>query len=87
MVARRYAHDWALFVDWCDACEHCALPAHPSVLAEFLADHPAADGTQRRRITAINAVHTDAQFPAPGRAEMVRQLSLWGRISQSRCST
>ncbi|MBC2644522.1 hypothetical protein H5400_37845 [Rhodococcus wratislaviensis] len=74
VVPRRYRHDWALFVDWCAACEHRVLPAYPSVLAEFLADHPAADGTQRRRITAINAVHTGAGLPAPGRAEAIRQL-------------
>ncbi|MFV9454457.1 hypothetical protein ACNJ7E_13495 [Rhodococcus sp. NM-2] len=72
-VPRRYRHDWALFADWCQACDHRALPAHPSVLAEFLADHPAADGTQRRRITAINTVHTQAGLSAPGRAETIRQ--------------
>ena len=74
VVPFRYRHDWALFADWCAACEHRALPAQPSVLAEFLADHPAAEGTQRRRITAINAVHARAGLPAPGRAEAIRQL-------------
>ena len=74
VVPRGYRHDWALFVDWCEACDHRVLPAHPSVLAEFLDDHPAADGTQRRRVTAINAVHTRAGVPAPGRAETIRQL-------------
>ncbi|MFD7010640.1 hypothetical protein [Rhodococcus jostii] len=44
------------------------------MLAEFLADHPAADGTQRRRITAINTVHTQAGLSAPGRAETIRQV-------------
>jgi hypothetical protein len=74
VVPRRYIHDWALFTDWCAACDHRALPAHPTVLAEFLADHPAAAGTQRRRVTAINAVHTEGGVPAPGLAETVRQL-------------
>ena len=73
-VPHRYVHDWALFTDWCDVCEHRALPAHPTVVAEFLADHPAAAGTQRRRVTAINAVHTTNSLPAPGRAETIRQL-------------
>ncbi|MFC9362716.1 hypothetical protein ACFTZB_39840 [Rhodococcus sp. NPDC057014] len=73
-MPRRYRYDWALFVDWCTACEHRALPAHPSVVAEFLADHPAADGTQRRRVAAINTVHTGAGLPAPGRTETIRQL-------------
>jgi hypothetical protein len=74
VVSCRYRHDWALFVDWCEACDYRVLPAIPSVLAEFLADHPAADGTQRRRVTAINAVHTSAGFAAPGRTETIRQL-------------
>ncbi|MDH6291997.1 hypothetical protein [Rhodococcus opacus] len=74
VVPRRYRHDWALFADWCAACDHRPLPAHPSAQAEFLADHPAADGTQRRRVTAINTVHTRAGLPAPGRTETIRQL-------------
>ncbi|KAF0957176.1 hypothetical protein MLGJGCBP_07891 [Rhodococcus sp. T7] len=71
---RRYRHDWTLFADCCEACDHRALPTHPSVLVEFLADHPTAEGTQRRRVTAINAVHTGAGLPEPGRAETIRQL-------------
>ncbi|MGW4336419.1 hypothetical protein ACWEK5_26935 [Rhodococcus koreensis] len=74
VVPRRYRYDWALFADWCTACDHRSLPAHPSVVAEFLADHPAADGTQRRRVAAVNAVHAGAGLPAPGRAETIRQL-------------
>ncbi|MFC9358718.1 hypothetical protein ACFTZB_19380 [Rhodococcus sp. NPDC057014] len=74
VVPRRYRYDWALFADWCEACDYRVLPAHPSVLAEFLADHPAADGTQRRRVAAVNAVHAGAGLPAPGRAEAIRQL-------------
>ncbi|PBC39427.1 hypothetical protein CJ179_35970 [Rhodococcus sp. ACS1] len=74
VVPRRYRYDWALFADWCTACDNRVLPAHPSVLAEFLADHPAADGTQRRRVTAINTVHIQAGLLAPGRAETIRQL-------------
>ncbi|MFE7419970.1 hypothetical protein [Rhodococcus sp. NPDC057529] len=74
VVPRRYRYDWALFVDWCTACDHRALPAQPSALAQFLAEHPAADGTQRRRVTGINIVHTQAGLPAPGRAETIRQV-------------
>ncbi|MGV9868388.1 hypothetical protein [Rhodococcus koreensis] len=74
VVPRRYRYDWALFSDWCSACDHRALPAHPSVLAEFLDDHPAADGTQRRRVAAINAIHAGAGLAAPGRTETIRQL-------------
>ncbi|MCQ4121014.1 integrase [Rhodococcus tibetensis] len=73
-LSRMRARAPASFADWCAACDHRAVPAHPSVLAQFLAEHPAADGTQRRRVTAINAVHTEAELPAPGRAELIRQL-------------
>ena len=82
VVPRRYRYDWALFVDWCTACEHRSLPAHPSVMAEFLADHPAADGTQRRRVAAINAVHATAGLPAPGRTETIRQLLSTARANR-----
>ncbi|MFE7423312.1 hypothetical protein [Rhodococcus sp. NPDC057529] len=74
VVPRRYRYDWALFSDWCTACDHRSLPAHPWVVAEFLDEHPAAVGTQRRRVAAINAVHVGAGLPAPGRAEAIRQL-------------
>ncbi|WP_213571415.1 hypothetical protein [Rhodococcus sp. USK13] len=73
-VPRRYIHDWALLTDWCAACDHRALPAHLAVVAEFLADHPAAAGTQRRRLSAINAVHTTNSLPTPGLAETIQQL-------------
>ncbi|MFV9454926.1 hypothetical protein ACNJ7E_15970 [Rhodococcus sp. NM-2] len=82
VVPRRYRYDWALFVDWCTACEHRSLPAHPSVVAEFLDDHPAADGTQRRRVAAINAVHAGAGLPAPGRTETIRQLLSTARANR-----
>jgi hypothetical protein len=65
------AHTWALFVDWCSATGHVALPARPETLAEFLADHPAQLGTHRRRVTAINAAHRQCGFSEPGRAHEV----------------
>ncbi|MCQ4118939.1 hypothetical protein [Rhodococcus tibetensis] len=86
-VARRYAHDWTLFADWCDACEHRALPANPSVLAEFLADHPAANGTQRRRVTAINTVHSEVSFRRRGEPRRSANSSTrpgWTACSESR---
>ncbi|EME51261.1 hypothetical protein G352_26062 [Rhodococcus ruber BKS 20-38] len=45
----------------------------PEALALFLHEHPAAVATQRRRVSAINAVHTDHGYPAPGRTETVRR--------------
>ncbi|NCL75776.1 hypothetical protein [Rhodococcus sp. YH1] len=72
-VPPRYRHDWALFADWCVAAEQCPLPASPEALALFLREHPAAPATQRRRVSAINTVHTRHGHPAPGRSETVRR--------------
>ncbi|SUF09223.1 integrase [Rhodococcus gordoniae] len=69
----RYRHDWALFADWCTAADRSPIPAGPETLALFLHEHPAAVATQRRRLSAINAVHTDHGYPAPGRTETVRR--------------
>ncbi|WKK14799.1 hypothetical protein QYN14_26980 (plasmid) [Rhodococcus ruber] len=68
----RYRHDWALFTDWCTAADNRPIPATPETLALFLGEHPAAVATQRRRLSAINAVHTGHGYPAPGRTETVR---------------
>ena len=65
------SHTWTLFVDWCSATGHVALPAQPETLAEFLADHPARVGTHRRRVTAINSAHRQRGFSEPGRAHAV----------------
>ncbi|WP_121209507.1 hypothetical protein [Rhodococcus sp. GA1] len=72
-IPSRYRHDWALFADWCAAADHHPIPAAPDTLALFLHEHPAADATQRRRLSAINAVHTDHGYPATGRTETVRR--------------
>lgn len=65
------SHTWTLFVDWCSATGHVALPAQPETLAEFLADHPAQVGTHRRRVTAINSAHRQRGLSEPGRAHAV----------------
>ncbi len=72
-ISARYRHDWALFADWCAAADHRPIPATPEALALFLREHPAAVATQRRRLSAINAVHTGHGYPAPGRTETVRR--------------
>ncbi|AUM20255.1 hypothetical protein ICV35_18435 [Rhodococcus ruber] len=69
----RYRHDWALFADWCAAADRRPIPTAPETLALFLHEHPAAPATQRRRLSAINAVHTGHGYPAPGRTETVRR--------------
>jgi hypothetical protein len=65
------SHTWSLFVDWCTATGHIALPAPPETLAEFLADHPARVSTHRRRVTAINSAHRQSGFSEPGRSQAV----------------
>ncbi|MGW5324229.1 hypothetical protein [Rhodococcus pyridinivorans] len=72
-IPNRYRHDWALFVDWCAAADHHPIPAAPETLVLFLHEHPAAAATQRRRLSAINTVHTGHGYPAPGRTEPVRR--------------
>ncbi|MCD2100273.1 hypothetical protein [Rhodococcus rhodochrous] len=72
-IPARYRHDWALFADWCAAADHNPIPAAPEALALFLHEHPATVATQRRRLSAINAVHTGHGYPAPGRTETVRR--------------
>jgi hypothetical protein len=68
---RTAAHTWNLFLDWCSATGHVALPAQPETVAEFLADHPARVATHRRRVTAINAAHRQRGLSEPGRAQNV----------------
>ena len=72
-IPARYRHDWALFADWCAAVDHRPIPVAPETLAVFLHEHPAAPATQRRRLSAINAVHNDHGYPPPGRTETVRR--------------
>ncbi|KDE11502.1 hypothetical protein [Rhodococcus aetherivorans] len=72
-IPARYRHDWALFADWCTATDQRPLPADPEALALFLREHPAAPATQRRRVSAINTVHTRRGHPSPGRSETVRR--------------
>ncbi len=67
-----YRYQWSLFVDWCSAADIEALPASPITLAEFLAENPAGDEVQLRRVSAINRVHLDAGHPAPGRITSIR---------------
>lgn len=93
---RRYRHDWALFRDWCTAADLTSLPAEPRTLGLFLAENPAAPGTQRSRMIAINWHHDRADLPAPGRSETIRsaldanrsrrldcaQQALWQRLPE-----
>lgn len=72
-IPARYRHDWALFTDWCTATDQRPLPATPEALALFLHEHPAAPATQRRRVSAINTVHTRRGHSPPGRSETVRR--------------
>jgi hypothetical protein len=66
--------DWALFVDWCDATDHRALPADPATVLEFLAGCPAAAATRRRRVIAIDHHHTAVGHPPPGADPRIRDV-------------
>lgn len=73
---------WALFTDWCAAAGFPVLPADPVTVAMFLGEHPAAAGTQRRRVGVINAAHRHVGLPQPGRSELVRDLLDAGRTAR-----
>ncbi|MDH6284608.1 hypothetical protein [Prescottella agglutinans] len=70
---RGYQYDWQLFADWCAAIEEPSLPADPLTVALFLDENPAALGTQRVRVTAINGMHKRYGYPAPGTARAIRE--------------
>src|SRR6478752_3373138 len=67
-----YAAVWALFVDWCTVTGEQHLPADPRTVVGFLIGCPAAPGTQRRRVAAIDHHHTAAGHPRPGDSGVVR---------------
>lgn len=69
---RRYRYDWALFADWCTAADLPFLPAAPSTLALFLAEHPAAAATQRARVTA-SLEHLDLLLATVARPRIVHR--------------
>jgi hypothetical protein len=67
-----YTADWDLFLDWCDATDHRAMPADPITMLDFLAACPAAPATLRRRVIAVDHQHTAAGHPPPGADPRVR---------------
>ncbi|MEP6562954.1 MAG: hypothetical protein ABJD68_17980, partial [Nakamurella sp.] len=71
-TVRTYARDWDLFTDWCTVTGRSALPAEPATVVAFLRDCPAALGTQRRRVTAIDHQHSNCGHPKPGESSAVR---------------
>lgn len=85
------ASDWAGFTRWCATGGHVPLPAHPLLVrwyvtakaAEVKSDgSPAyAPATLTRWVATINAAHTAAGLPRPGRDEGVtRALSAIRRV-------
>lgn len=69
-----YRYDWEYFADWCAAFSYPSLPASPMTVARFLSEDPAARGTLRRRVTAINAAHKTVGHELPGTVSAVRRL-------------
>lgn len=63
-----YASDWRLFVAWCDQRMVAPLPAHPALVAVYLAseaERGVKPSTISRRLSAIGYHHHRAQLPAP----------------------
>ena len=60
-----YAADWSLFTDWCAATGHRALPTDAATISAFTTACPAAPGTQRVRVAAIEHHHRDAGIDVP----------------------
>lgn len=67
-----YRYEWSLFTDWCAAADVDPLPSSPITLAEFLADNPAGDAVQLRRVSAINHHHRTAGNVPPGTTTALR---------------
>ncbi len=60
-----YAADWSLFTDWCAATDHQALPTDAATISAFHRACPAAPGTQRVRLAAIEHYHRAAGIDIP----------------------
>ena len=67
-----YSTSWALFVDYCAVAEASPLPADPATLLDFFICCPAAPGTLRHRVAAIDHQHLTSGHPPPGRHPTVR---------------
>ena len=72
---RVYASQWRKFQTWCDSNDAGALPATPSVVAEYLAA-VAESGLKTASVevarAAIDYAHYEADLPLPGRTRTVR---------------
>lgn len=72
----RYRGNWDKFVGWCDLYGYNALPAHPKVVAAYLAEHAEllnGDGEYEyqpsyldRWVSALNWVHETNGYIKPG---------------------
>lgn len=75
-LPRQHRVNWELFVDWCTAFGWRPLPASPVTVAGFLTRElpDASRSALRRRVTAINLMHTLNGYDRPGSATAVRRL-------------
>ena len=77
---RAYDADWRHFATWCASRGHDPLPAHPTVVAAYLAAHARGVGgvgklktsTLQRRMAAIGAYHDASYHPNPCRSPEVQ---------------
>ena len=88
------ASDWAGFTRWCATGGHSPLPAHPLLVRWYVTQKATelkpdgsfayAPATLTRWVATINAAHTAAGLPRPGRDEGVTQaLSAIRRVRAS----
>ena len=71
---RAYTSAWRVFTSWCRGRGHRPLPAHPAVVAAFVADRAEqkAVGTVEEYLAAINEAHRLSDLPVPTREMEVR---------------
>ena len=69
---RLYAGDWARFQRYCAECGRAALPAHPDLVASFLATSRCGRAALARRLAAIDHQHRERGLPPPGLDPSVR---------------
>lgn len=81
---RAYRAQWEQFSRWCESHSRSALPAESATLALFLSDRARLGRkvpTLSLALSAIRAVHRDANLPDPGEAVEVR--AVWEGIRRT----
>jgi site-specific recombinase XerD len=82
-TVKAYRSDWRAFVAWCDQHAATALPAAPTTVAAYLADHAGTlkAATLRRRLTSIGVAHGAAGHRDP--ADDARVKAVWAGVRRT----